>query len=138
MSHRAATWLAWSLAALSLIMAAASVALYIATGSMEAPGNWGTGGASGVLIFVLPFLAFPLVGALIAFNRPKNPIGWICLAVGIIWMINAISSSYGVYGLVVRPGSVPFPAAIASLAEWIWVPTVGLLGIYLILLFPKW
>ena len=66
MSRRAATWLAWSLAVLSLIMAAASVALYIASGSMQPPGNWGTGGASGVLIFVLPFLAFPPVGALIA------------------------------------------------------------------------
>jgi hypothetical protein len=135
-SHRAATWLAWSLAGLSLTMAAASVALYIASGSMQPPSNWGTAGASGVLIYVLPFLAFPLVGALIASNRPKNPIGWICLAIGIIWMIVPISTSYGVYGLVVRPGSVPFPAAIGSLAEWIWVPAVGLLGIYLILLFP--
>ena len=89
-----------------------------------------------MLIFVLPFLAFPLVGALIASKRPKNPIGWICLAVGIIWMIMLISTAYGVYGLVVRPGSVPFPAAIGSLGEWIWAPTIGLLGIYLILLFP--
>jgi hypothetical protein len=136
MSHRAATWLAWSLAGLSLTMAAASVALYIATGFMQPPSNWGTGGASGVLIYVLPFLAFPLVGALIASNRPRNPIGWICLAICIIWMIGPISTSYGVYGLVARPGSVPFPAAIGSLAEWIWVPAVGLLGIYLILLFP--
>jgi len=135
-SHRAITWLAWSLAGLSLTMAAASVALYIASGSMQPPSNWGTAGASGVLIYVLPFLAFPLVGALIASNRPKNPIGWICLAIGIIWMIVPISTSYGVYGLVARPGSVPFPAAIGSLAEWIWVPAVGLVGIYLILLFP--
>jgi hypothetical protein len=37
---------------------------------------------------------------------------------------------------VVRPGSVPFPEAIGSLGEWIWVPAVGLLGTYLILLFP--
>jgi hypothetical protein len=106
-SHRAATWLAWSLAGLSLTMAAASVALYIATGSMQPPSNWGTAGASGVLIYVLPFLAFPLVGALVASNRPKNPIGWICLAIGIIWMIVPISTFYGVYGLVARPGSVP-------------------------------
>jgi hypothetical protein len=89
-----------------------------------------------VLIVVLPFLAFPLVGALIASKRPKNPIGWICLAVGIIWMIMLISSSYGVYGLLARPGSVPFPAAIGSLGVWMWVPAVGLLGTYLILLFP--
>ena len=136
MSARTITWLAWSLAGLSVVMAAASVALYVATRAVEPPSSWGTGGDSAVLILLLPFLAFPMVGALIASRRPKNPIGWICLAVGIIWMIMLTSTSYGLYGLVVRPGSVPFPAAIASLGEWIWVPAVGLLGIYLVLLFP--
>ena len=134
-SRGSTSLLAWSLAGLSLLLCAASLVLYVATRA-ETPSSWGTGGDSGVLIFVLPFLAFPLVGALIASNRPKNPIGWICLTVGIIWMVALISSSYGVYGLVVRPGSVPFPEAIGSLGEWIWAPAVGLLGTYLILLFP--
>jgi hypothetical protein len=136
MSPRAAAWLAWSLAALSLLLCAASIVLEVAARSVQPPPSWGTGGDSAVLIVVLPFLAFPLVGTLIASKRPKNPIGWICLAVGIIWMIMLISSSYGVYGLLARPGSVPFPAAIGSLGVWMWVPAVGLLGTYLILLFP--
>ncbi|MBA3952537.1 MAG: hypothetical protein H0X57_11745 [Rubrobacter sp.] len=89
-----------------------------------------------MLVLVVPFLAFPFVGALIASKRSKNPIGWICLAVGVIWMIMLTSTSYGWYGLVVRPGSVPFPAAIGSLGGWAWAPAVGLLGTYLILLFP--
>ena len=135
-SARAVFWLAWAFTGLSLLLCAASIALYVATRSVEPPSSWGTGGESGVLIFVLPFLAFPLVGALVASRRPENPIGWICLAVGIIWMIMLISTSYGLYGLLVRPGSVPFPAAIGSLGEWLWVPAVGLLGTYLILLFP--
>ncbi len=136
MSPRTTSWLAWALAGLSLVMAAASVALYIATRSVEPPSSWGTGGDSAVLILLVPFLAFPMVGALIASKRPKNPIGWICLAVGIIWMMMLISTPYGLYGVVMRPGSVPFPAAIGSLGEWMWVPAVGLLGIYLVLLFP--
>ena len=89
-----------------------------------------------MLVLVLPFLAFPLVGALIASRRPNNPIGWLCLAVGILWMLANLSSGYGMYGLLARPNSVPFPAAIGSLGEWMWVPAVGLLGIYMILLFP--
>jgi hypothetical protein len=89
------------------------------------------------LVFLLPFLAFPLVGALIASRHPKNPIGWICLAAGIIWMLSNLTIGYGTYGLLAaRPGSVPFPAAIGSLGVWTWAPTLGLLGIYLILLFP--
>jgi hypothetical protein len=136
MSRRIATWLAWLLAGLSAAMAAAAVALHIATRSVQPPSSWGTGGDSAVLIFVLPFLAFPMVGALIASRRPNNPIGWICLAVGILWMIVLVSDAYGLYGLEVRPSSVPFPAAIGSVGEWMWAPTVGLFGIYLILLFP--
>jgi hypothetical protein len=136
MSTHSSAWLAWSLCALSLLLCAASIVLYVATRSMQPPSNWGTGGDGAVLIVILPFLTFPLVGALIASKRPKNPVGWICLAVGIFWMIMPISSSYGVYGLVVRPSSLPFPAAIGSLGEWMWAPAVGLFGIYLILLFP--
>jgi len=117
-------------------MAAASVVLYIATRSVQPPSSWGTGGDSAVLILLLPFLAFPVVGALIASRRPKNPIGWICLAVGIFWMLANLTSGYGTYGLLAKPGSVPFPAAVGSLGEWMWAPALGLLGIYLILLFP--
>jgi hypothetical protein len=51
-------------------------------------------------------------------------------------MLANLTGSYGQYGLLARPGSVPFPAAIGSLGDWMWAPAIGLLGIYLILLFP--
>jgi hypothetical protein len=136
MSARAAFWLAWSFAGLSLVLCAAAIVLYIATRSVEPPSTWGTGGDSAVLIFVLPFLAFPIVGALIASKRPENPIGWICLSAGTFWMLAISTGGYGAYGLVANPGSVPFPAAIGSLTEWIWAPALGLLGTFLVLLFP--
>jgi hypothetical protein len=136
MSSRTAAWVAWSLAGLSLAMFLASVALYVLARSAQSPGNWVTvGTVSDTLVFVL-FLAFPMVGALIATRRPQNPIGWICLADGLLWMLLGMTDSYSVYG-VARPGSVPFPVAIGTLGnQWLWVPTVGLLGIYLLLLFP--
>src|SRR5829696_3142409 len=137
-STRAATWLAWSLAALSLVLCAAAIALYLVTLPVQPPSSWGTGGLSAVLYAYLLFLAFPLVGALIASRRPEIPIGWICLAVGIFWMLAIMSGSYAVYGLLVAsPGLVPFPAAIGSLGEWLAPATAGLIGTYLILLFPN-
>jgi hypothetical protein len=82
------------------------------------------------------FLAFPIVGALVAFGRPQNPIGWILLADGLLWMLLAVTDSYDLYG-VSSPGSVPFPVTVGALGNiWLWVPTVGLLGTYLLLLFP--
>ena len=87
---------------------------------------------------MVPFLPFPLVGALIASRRPSNPIGWICLAVGLSWVLNLLTSSYVVYGLrVAAPGSVPYPAAIGSTAGWLGPAAVLLFGTYLILLFSE-
>jgi hypothetical protein len=86
---------------------------------------------------VVPFLPFQLVGALSASKRPSNPIGWICLAVGFLWMLNLLTASYVVYGLRVAPGSVPYPASIGSLAEWLGPMAVLLFGTYVILLFPQ-
>jgi hypothetical protein len=137
MSTRAASWLAWSLAALSLAMFLASLALFfLVRAAQEEPSSWSTSlTVSGMLVFV-PVLAFPIVGALIASRRPRNPIGWICLADGLLWMLLDLFDHYSVYGLV-KPGSVPFPVAVAGLSQWLWVPTVGLLAIYLVLLFPN-
>jgi hypothetical protein len=90
--------------------------------------TWGTAGALSSLVIFLPFLAFPLVGALIASRRPENPIGWICLAAGLFWMSIVVEASI--------PGSASYPVIIDALLQWTWVPPVGLLGIYMILLFP--
>jgi hypothetical protein len=130
-SIRVAAWLAWALVALSVAMFVASGVLYVLARSAQFPVDWVLFLADWVL-----FLAFPIVGALIAFRRPENPIGWICLAIGLLFMLLAITDNYSIYG-VARPGSVPFPVAVGTIGnQWLWVPTVGLLGIYLILLFP--
>ena len=136
MSTRATSWLAWSLAALCVALFLAAVALQIATLPVQPPSSWGTGGISTPLWAILPFLPFPIVGALIASRRPGNPIGWICLAAGITWMLGMVSGSYVLYGLrMASPGSVPYPAAVGSLSEFL-PPTAILLGTFLILLFP--
>ncbi len=135
MSGRVALWLAWSLAALCVAMFLASISLYFLARASHVPSNWDADLTVAGLLLFLPFLAFPLVGALIASRRPENPIGWILLADGLLWMLVSVTDFYGVYGLV-GPGSVPFPLAMAGLNNWLWVPAVGLFGTYLLLLFP--
>ncbi|MGH3147649.1 MAG: hypothetical protein ACRDTR_17795, partial [Rubrobacter sp.] len=131
--------LAWSLAGLVLIVFAASVVLYVLATSAQTTGGWSVSRIVGELLTFVPFLAFlafPVVGALIASRRPENPIGWICLTAGLFWMLIILSDYYSAYGLA-RPGSVPFPVTVHALFyTWLWVPTVGLVGIFLILLFP--
>jgi hypothetical protein len=136
LSYRGASWLAWSIAALCVAMFFAAGVLGVLARSAQSPGNSTILGIISETVTFVLFLAFPIVGALIASGRPQNPIGWICLADGLLWMLLTVSDSYSIYG-VARPGSVPFPVAIGTIGnQWLWVPTVGLLGIYLLLLFP--
>jgi hypothetical protein len=135
MSRRAAAWLAWALAGLSVAMFVSAIALHVLARSLDSPGEWNTLGAVGRVLSFLPFLAFPLVGALVASRRPRNSVGWILLADGLLWTFGSLLDSYQVYGLAI-PGSVPFPVSVYALSQWLWVPSVGLFAVYLILLFP--
>jgi len=136
MNVRVAAWIAWSLAALSVAMFVAGGVLYVLASSAQSPGEWVTIGTVSEMLTFVPYLAFPIIGALVASRRPENPIGWICLASGLLFMLLAVTDSYSIYGTA-SPGSVPFPVAVGTIGnQWLWVPTVGLLGIFLILLFP--
>ena len=75
------------------------------------------------------------MGALIASRRPNNPIGWLFLTVGLLWTLSGMLDYYSVYG-VAQPNVVPFAVLVAGINTWLWVPSVGLLGTYLLLLLP--
>ena len=133
MSTRAAAWLAWTLAGLSVAMLIASVTLYVLGPSVQEA--FSTGDALVDLVIFVPFLAFPVVGALIASRRPKNPIGWICLVAGLFWMSFALEDAFDGYELATT-GTVTASVTLDALTQVTWVLPVGLLGIYMILLFP--
>jgi hypothetical protein len=131
--NRAAAWLAWSLAALSVVMFVAASVFSVLTPS---PGNSSIVAIASETVGFVLFLAFPILGALVASKRPRNPIGWILLVDGLLWMILSVTDAYYLYGIA-SPGSVPYPIAVGTISnQWLWMPTVGLLGIYLLLLFP--
>ena len=135
MSSRGTSWLAWSLAALSVVMFVGSVALWVLAHSTHVPQSLDADLTTGGLLGQALFLVFPLVGALIASRRPQNPIGWLCLVDGLLWTTTNMLDYHSLYGMA-SPGSVPFPEVLAGVNHWLWVPTVGLLGTYVFLLFP--
>src|SRR5918998_3631234 len=114
MSRRAAAWLAWSLAGLTLAMFVAIIPLWFLARGAQVPSSWGADLSVGSLLGGALFLAFPLVGALIASRRPKNAVGWLCLAIGLLWTLSGMVDYYGYYGAA-TPGSVPFPVAMAAI-----------------------
>src|SRR3712207_810392 len=87
MSPRAAAWVAWSLAGLTFAMFVAIIPLWFLARGADLPSSWRADVSVGSLLGGTLFLAFPLVGALIASRRPKNAVGWLCLALGLLWTL---------------------------------------------------
>ena len=135
MRRRASFWLAWSLAGISVAMFAVGLLFALLTLNVSDPVKQPSTGGIGEELVYVPFLAFPIVGALIASKRPRNPIGWICLISGLFWMFFALEGASEAYDQA-RTGTVTSSITLDALFQGSWVPPVGLLGIYTILLFP--
>ena len=97
MSRRVAVGLAWSLAGLSVAMFVGSVVLFVLTRVEQSPGDRITVDYISRLLLYVPFLAFPVVGALVASKRPRNAIGWICLLSGLFWLSPALGDAFVAY-----------------------------------------
>ena len=126
---RRLAWLAfgWCCACYLLIFVTALVGVTThTTGAGEV--DWGS-----VLLGVMS-LAFPVTGILVARELPRNAVGWVMIAVGLV--VSAPLSVYADYGLVYHPGSLPAADVAAALTAANWAPALGLVGTYLILLFP--
>ncbi|HEX6709026.1 MAG TPA: hypothetical protein VF068_01730 [Rubrobacter sp.] len=135
MRRRATFWLAWSLGGLSVAMFIAGFVLALLTLYVADPVKRPSAGGIGEILIFSPFLAFPIVGALVASKRPRNPIGWICLTAGLLWMLIVVGDQSTSYGLATT-GSPPGPVMFDALTLFAWVLPVGLLGTFMVMLFP--
>jgi hypothetical protein len=111
------------------------IVLFVLVQVAQSPGDRDTVGSVGNLLVDVPFLASPILGALVASKRPENPIGWICLVSGPCWMSFALGDASNAYERATT-GKVTSSVTLDALTQGSWVPPVGLLGIYMILLFP--
>ena len=116
------------------LLAVRVVLFFLNRATTLATGGWGTANYAFILLVVI--LAFTLVGALISSRLPTNPVGWICLAIGLILALEAVADGYHVYALQTRPGSLPGGEYLAWLGNWLWVPAVFLITTFMVLLFP--
>jgi N-terminal 7TM region of histidine kinase len=87
------------------------------------------------LALVLAFTAFMAVGAVIVAHRPDNPIGWIFSAIGLLSSAGVLGMEYAEFAYLTRPGSLP-GAAMAAWFQWWWLPVLGLILVFTLLLFP--
>jgi hypothetical protein len=128
-SARAATWLAWSLWTISVVLTALSLFLLVL--NLAHPGthifDWWLGNAT-IVIDVT-------VGAIVASRRPENPVGWLLCLSGVAVSTSSFTSQYAIYALLAQPGSLPAGEAMAWIAAWT-LPIMISFQVSYLLLFP--
>jgi hypothetical protein len=112
--------------ALLLDFVASDQSAFFAAGERQDPGF-------AVLTGVLS-LAYPAVGALIASRLPRNPIGWLFCAVGLLYLVQRFTIAYADYALL-DTFELPWGEVAAWFSSWV-VFLVPTLAIFLMLLFP--
>ena len=124
--------LAWSIAALSLTLTVAGLALSLLALVQSAGQRWL---APHLLLNPVTTVTYALVGALIASRHPRNPIGWIFSMVGVLFGLTFISFSYRMAGQSYAM-TLPGIEIARWLDMWVWIPASILPLTFLLLLFP--
>jgi signal transduction histidine kinase len=81
-------------------------------------------------------IVFAAAGVLVASRVPANPIGWLLLAAGAGTAIQEFAQQYAIYGLLDSPGAVPGADIAAWIPEWIWIPFMAAIALYIPLFYP--
>jgi len=131
MKKRALRVLPWALLALTLALLAFMLGLGLTRKPIRGIADFGATDVT----FIVSFVAFAPMGALIASRRPENPIGWIACGIGLLEVASGAVYEYAARALLVDPGSLPGGALASWLSAWTWAPGLALVA-FLMLLFP--
>ena len=137
MSNRAASWLAWSLVALSVALLLGGLVLSRAASSTvpELPFGGETEDGS-VVANLITLLPFSVVGAIIASRHPRNTIGWLFCSVGVTIGLNSFAGDYAEFWLASGFGTSSLGETAAWFSSWLWILLVYVPTSFLLLLFP--
>lgn len=86
------------------------------------------------LLSAVAGIVYAMLGALIV-RRARNVIGWILQGVGLGLALLSFASAYAVVGIATRPGSLPNPELLGTIAETTFVVTAPSLA-FMLYFFP--
>ncbi|MDF2744608.1 MAG: putative two-component system sensor kinase [Actinomycetia bacterium] len=86
------------------------------------------------LPFVAAVVGMATVGAVLAGRRPRHPVGWLMLALGLSVTVDVVADGYARYGLLASPGAVPAVGQLRVLGDTfaLWPACIG----FILLLTP--
>ncbi len=89
-------------------------------------------GAAGA-VFILPIASAATVGAALMILRPRHPVGWLFLALGLALAGAGVADLYAAYGAVARPDSLPAAGFVGVVGDKAFIPWLLLLALILLL-----
>jgi hypothetical protein len=92
-------------------------------------------GTSAAAPYVVAVLSSATVGAVLGSRRPRHPVGWLLLALGLSVVASGVAIGYASYALLARPGALPagvWPAAYTDFSVVLWAACLG----FILLLTP--
>jgi hypothetical protein len=102
---RSSGWLAWLLWVLTLLGLAVTAWLdHLLRLAYHPDLTWSQQGGAP---FAVTTISAATVGAVVASRRPRHPVGWLLLGLGLAFPIQSVAQGYVHYGLVGRQGALP-------------------------------
>jgi hypothetical protein len=86
------------------------------------------------LLYLVAMVGMATVGAVLAGRRPRHPVGWLMLALGLSVTVDGLTDGYARYGLLASPGAVPAVGHVRALGDTfaLWPACIG----FILLLTP--
>jgi hypothetical protein len=82
---------------------------------------------------VLGIVSATTVGAVLASRRPRHPVGWLLLGLGLSVSATGVADGYAPYGLLVRPGALPAARYVALYGPALLATSITCIGFILLL-----
>jgi hypothetical protein len=126
--RKRSTWMAWAMLAIFGAGIIFNAALAVPNNSVAQD--------PALVLYLLDFTAFMVVGALIVARRPDNAIGWLFSTVGLLALSLSLANEYTQFAYITRPGTLPGPIVAAWVGGWGAFPLFGLTFTFTLLLYP--
>jgi signal transduction histidine kinase len=127
--------LGWCLAVLALLLMAA-VPFLVSGGVNERPRVVAGYPAREYVAHLVIVASLVLSGAWLVHLRPRNAIGWILLASGVLQAVQTSTDAYGIRALTDPDHSLPLARSAEWVAQWTWIPALLLVVAVLPILYP--
>ena len=120
--RRARRWLAWLVPTVVAVVIVVDVTLASINGDEI---------TAGTAVSMVGALVMATIGGLLVGHHPRNPVGWVLVAIPAGLAVQAVAHQYAVLGLVTRPGSVPAPALVGGAFTGLWTMLGALMVLFL-------